>query len=150
MTRALRTEHPVSAGGVVCREGEDGLDVVLCGRTSPAIWALPKGTPEPGETREQTAVREVTEETGLEVGADRLIDSIEYWFVRDGVCYHKTVHYYLMRATGGSTSRHDHEFDEVRWFAAQDAIKTMTYENEVRVVEQGLSLATKKGSSSRK
>ena len=144
MTRKRRVEHPVSAGGLVYRQGDDGFEVVLCGRTSPLIWALPKGTPDPGETHEETALREVTEETGLEVARERFIDSIDYWFVRstDGVRCHKTVYYYLMTAKGGDTARHDHEFDEVRWFPCRDAMKSMTYENEVRVVEKGLSLAS--------
>ena len=132
-----------SAGGVVYRVGESGVEVVLCGRSSPRVWALPKGTPEQGETREQTALREVSEETGLEVATEGSIGDIDYWFVRDGARCHKTVHYYLMSASGGDIARHDHEFDEVRWFAAKEALRAMTYENEVRVVEKGISMASR-------
>ena len=84
------------------------IEVVLCGRASPKLWALPKGTPDPGETHEQTAVREVTEETGLRVEPEGLIDTVQYWFVRgdDGVLYHKTVYFYLMAPTGGDLSEH--------------------------------------------
>ena len=123
---------------------DDGADVVLCGRNSPLIWALPKGTPEPGETREQTAAREVTEETGLEVRLDRFIDTIEYWFVRstDGVRCYKTVYYYLMSPVGGDFARHDHEFDQVGWFPAEQAIETMTYGNEAELVKKGISVAS--------
>ena len=144
MGRRQRVEKLVSAGGVVCRNGEVGIEVLLCGRNSPPIWALPKGTPEPGETREQVALREVSEETGLEVQAETFIDSIDYWFVRppDGVRCHKTVFYYLMSATGGDISQHDQEFDYVRWFSAGEALNVMTYGNEVKVVEKGLSLAS--------
>ena len=144
MSRRQRVEKLVSAGGVVFRDGEGGIQVVLCGRDSPPIWALPKGTPEPGETREQVALREVSEETGLEVQAESFIDSIDYWFVRppDGVRCHKTVFYYLMSAKGGDISQHDREFDHVRWFPAGEALKVMTYGNEVKVVEKGLSMAS--------
>ena len=131
-----------SSGGVVYRMGELGAGVVLCGRRSPAIWALPKGTPDAGETREETAIREVVEETGLQVEREVYIGSIDYWFVRDRDRCHKTVHYYLMRPTGGHESLHDHEFDEVRWFPARQALEALTYENEVRVVEKGLALAS--------
>ena len=131
-----------SCGGVVYRMGDSGTEVVLCGRRSPPLWALPKGTPDAGETREETAIREVVEETGLQVDCEDYIGSIDYWFVRDRSRCHKTVHYYLMRPTGGDESLHDHEFDEVRWFPAGQALETLTYENEVRVVEKGLALVS--------
>ena len=53
----------------------------------------------------------------------------------------KTVHYYLMNAIGGDLSKHDHEFDEVGWFSVDDAINLLSYENEVKIVEQGIALA---------
>ena len=137
-------EELVSAGGVVFRNDGAGPEVVLCGKWMPRqLWALPKGTPEHGETREQTALREVTEETGLQVRTQCFIDSIQYWFVRsnDGVRCHKTVLYYLMDSVGGDTSLHDNEFDEVRWFSVEDALKTMSYGNEAEVVKKGLSMA---------
>ena len=142
--RRRRVDHLVSAGGVVFRNGQNGPEVLLCGRNLPVLWALPKGGPDSGETREQTAIREVNEETGLEVKLEEFIDSIDYWFVRpcDGVRCHKTVFYYLMSVTGGDISRHDREFDEVRWFAPGEALKIMTYENEVKVVEKGLPMAS--------
>ena len=147
MRRKQRVEYPVSAGGVVYRTDGDEVEVAICGRSSPRIWGLPKGTPDPGETREQTALREVTEETGLQVEIEAFIDSIDYWFVRpsDGVRYHKTVFYYLMPTTGGDVSLHDHEFDEVRWFPRDEAFEKLTYENEVRIVEKGVSMVSGKG-----
>ena len=133
----------MSAGGVVLRAGENSGEVVLCGRSQPPIWSLPKGTPELGETRVQTAIREVVEETGLKVKIECFIDSIEYWFVRptDGVRCHKPVLFYLMSPTGGDTSRHDHEFDDVRWFPVPEALRTLTYGDEAKIVEKGLSMA---------
>ena len=147
MGRKRRIERPVSTGGVVYREGEGTIEVVLCGRASPKLWALPKGTPDPGETHEQTAVREVTEETGLRVEPEGLIDTVQYWFVRgdDGVLYHKTVYFYLMAPTGGDLSEHDHEFDYVRWFPSSEALSVASYENEAKIVEKGLSMVAQKG-----
>jgi len=102
---------------------------------------LPKGTAEAGETREQTALREVSEETGLEVVIRKYIGDIEYsFFLSGGERCHKTVYYYLMTHTGGDMSRHDSEFDDVQWFPAPNALETMTHQNEVRVVEKGLSM----------
>ena len=134
----------VSAGGVVYRVGDVGIEVVLCGRVSPPIWALPKGTPWPGESHEETAVREVCEETGLSVKVVGFVGQTEYWFsdpIDEALC-HKTVHFYLMSVVGGDTKLHDHEFDEVKWFLAVAAMRTLTYENEVAIVEKCLPLAS--------
>ena len=145
MKRRQRVEHPVSAGGVVHRIRDGEVEVVICGRSSPRIWALPKGTPDSGETHLQTALREVMEETGLVVEGDELIDTIDYWFVRSGdrVRCHKTVYYYLMSATGGDVSLHDQEFDEARWLLAEEALTTLTYPNEVGIVQKGLAMVSK-------
>ena len=95
-----------SMGGVVARVSGDDVEIVICGfdaQPGHVIWGLPKGTPEDGETQEQTALREVSEETGLRVGIEQFIDSIEYCFERygDGAPCHKVVHFYLMSASGG-------------------------------------------------
>ena len=139
-------EQLVAAGGIVYRNNVSGPEIVLCGRDVANLWVLPKGTPEIGETREQTAVREVNEETGLEVKTQCFVDSIQYWFVgsSDGARFHKTVLFYLMGPIGGDMSLHDHEFDVVQWFSVEDALKTMSYGNEAKVVEKGLSMAVRR------
>ncbi len=141
--RKRQTVELMSAGGLVYRtDGESGIEVVICGREYPAVRGLPKGTPDPGEAKEQTALREVREETGLDVLIEGYIDSIRYWFVRasDGARCHKVVHYYLMRPVGGDLSRHDHEFDFVEWASSTEACRTLTYENEVEIVQKGASM----------
>ena len=65
-----KVETLVSAGGVVYRQVDGQIDTVLCGRSIPVHWSLAKGTPDEGETLEETALREVREETGLEVTLD--------------------------------------------------------------------------------
>jgi 8-oxo-dGTP pyrophosphatase MutT (NUDIX family) len=133
-------EKAVSAGGIVCRAGAEGLEIVICGRDSDGVWGLPKGTPNPGETLEETAVREVGEETGLEVTVLDKLGSMEYWFSRDGVRYHKWVHHYVMAATGGDTSLHDHEYDRVEWRPVEDAMKTLTFKNEIEMVAKARTM----------
>jgi ADP-ribose pyrophosphatase YjhB (NUDIX family) len=71
MTVNGKITNLVSSGGVVYRRGQAGsLEVALCGRLQSRTWSLPKGTPEEGETIQQTALREVQEETGLEVSIE--------------------------------------------------------------------------------
>ena len=94
----------------------------------------------------QTALREVHEETGLEVKIQAFIGNIDYWFFdsADNTRYHKTVYFYLMSAIGGDVTFHDHEFDIVTWCPADEALNSLSYENEIRIVKNGLSLASKK------
>lgn len=144
-SRAWKVEGLVSAGGVVLRNGPRSVEVVLCGRTEPQRWSLPKGTPDVGETLEETAIREVQEETGLTVSIAAPLGNITYWFVRpeDSCRCHKTVHFYLMAPQGGGLDRHDPEFDVVRWFGAEEALKVITYPNEGKVLERALTLVVK-------
>lgn len=114
--------------------------MVLCGRAQPRLWSLPKGTPSGAESLEETALREVTEETGLEVKIREKLGSISYSFLRPGdrVRCSKTVHFYLMSPTGGSMDLHDGEFDEVRWFEVGEALRLMTHPNEAHMAELAL------------
>jgi 8-oxo-dGTP pyrophosphatase MutT (NUDIX family) len=132
----------VSAGGVVARTSHDGVpQVVLCGRRAEKLWGLPKGTPDDGEGLEETALREVREETGLLVEAVEKLGTIDYWFVMRGFRIHKLVHHWLMRPVGGDVADHDHEYDDVDWFPIDVALDRITYDNERKVlVEAGKRL----------
>ena len=101
---------------------------------SAITWTLPKGTPNPGETTDETALREVAEETGLEVRIVDRLPSIEYTFVQSGTRIHKTVHYFLMEPIGGDLAAHDHEFERVRWISFAEAPTLLTFETERALV----------------
>ncbi|MCC6175896.1 MAG: NUDIX hydrolase [Chloroflexi bacterium] len=126
----MKTVRDVSAGGVAYRRGPTGIEVALVGRRDPERWVLPKGTPAPGETREQTAVREVSEESGLEVRLICPLLDIDYWFVLHGARHFKTVHFYLMEAIGGDVSLHDYEYDVAAWFHIEEAARKLSFANE--------------------
>ncbi|HUE76089.1 MAG TPA: NUDIX hydrolase [Chloroflexota bacterium] len=134
----LRTATATSAGGVVYRYVDQRPEFVLCGRRDTGAWGLPKGTPAAGETLEQTAVREAQEESGLRVRVVCPLHSIDYWFVVRGTRFHKTVHFYLMEAVGGDVSLHDHEYDDVQWFPAEEAPERLTYPNEIDITRRAL------------
>lgn len=133
----LRNATATSAGGIVILY-QEGIPHLVVGsrRREPdgVTWTLPKGTPQIGETVEQTALREVAEETGLEVRITEPLESIEYWFVQRGTRIHKTVHYFLMEPIGGDLGRHDHEFEQVRWLAVREAPDLLTFETERALV----------------
>ncbi|MEZ4501485.1 MAG: NUDIX hydrolase [Dehalococcoidia bacterium] len=142
MTREAPVERAVSAGGVVYRLAADRVEVVLVARPHTNLWALPKGTPEPGESIEETARREVGEETGLEVAIVEPVIDIAYSFPRPrgGGRVDKVVHHFLMTAEGGDVADHDHEYDLVAWYGVDEALRLMTYDNERSVVEQAARL----------
>jgi len=108
------------------------------------FWSFPCGFMEIDETTEQAALRETREETGLQVEIERPIRSIAYFFVRGRTRFHKTVHFYLMRATGGDLDQHDHEFDEVRWTDLEEALRLVTHATERNVLESATELLTER------
>lgn len=126
-----------SAGGIVIRY-LDSVPHFVVGRRrrerDVQTWTLPKGTPETGETLEETALREVREETGLQVKITSPLDSIHYTFVQRGTRIHKTVHYFLMEPVGGDMQDHDHEFEEVRWISFDEAPGLLSFETERALV----------------
>jgi ADP-ribose pyrophosphatase YjhB (NUDIX family) len=139
-----------SYGGVVVRTETPQTEVALIKprreeaegragqRPKEEVWALPKGGKDEEETPEVAALREVREETGLEAEIIAALEPITYWFVwaPERVRYKKTVHFFLMRATGGDISNHDNEVEEVRFFPLDEAADQVTYASERKLIEQ--------------
>lgn len=136
----------VSAGGLVIR-AVGGQPEIVVGRRKRErdgyVWSLPKGTPEDGETREETALREVREESGLEVRILSYFDAISYSFVRTGERIEKTVHYYIMEAIGGSFEQYDKEFDELRWVRMDEAVRLLDFQTESGLVQRAYDAITR-------
>ena len=131
-----RSPTETSFGGVAIR-GEDVLVITPAGRRR--IIALPKGGPHAGETGEQTAEREVREETGINVEVREPLGDVSYWYRRDGRRIRKTVHFYLCEFVSGSTADHDHEVDDARWIPLQEALTALTYPGERELIERALT-----------
>jgi 8-oxo-dGTP pyrophosphatase MutT (NUDIX family) len=139
----LRTATATSAGGIVVRYEAGRPQLVIGSRKRDRdgrTWTLPKGTPERDESTEETALREVGEETGLIVRITGPLRDIDYRFVQSGTRIHKTVHYYMMEPVGGDLARHDHEFDQVRWIDFDDAASVLTFETERALVADAAAL----------
>ncbi|OBH03671.1 DNA mismatch repair protein MutT [Mycobacterium sp. E2699] len=145
----LKTVHETSAGGLVI----DGIDgprdeqvAALIGRVDRRgrmLWSLPKGHIEVGETAEQTAIREVAEETGIRGSVLAALGRIDYWFVTDGRRVHKTVHHYLMRFSGGELSDEDLEVAEVAWVPIHELPSRLAYADERRLAQVAHELIDK-------
>lgn len=135
----LRTVRETSAGGLVISDLElpiDDLCAALIGRVDRRgrmMWSLPKGHIETGETAEQTAIREVEEETGIQGTVVAPLGKIDYWFVSEGRRIHKTVHHYLLRCVGGELSDEDYEVSEVAWVPLHELPRRLTYSDERRL-----------------
>jgi len=126
------TQPTASSGAVVVGPGDR---ILLLRRTDEDIWCLPKGTVEPGESLEETAVREVREETGLRVRLLRPLHKVRYSFFwpPGGVNYDKTVAYFLAEPIGGRLEP-EPGFDEARWVTRDEAMRLLHWKNDKEVV----------------
>jgi 8-oxo-dGTP diphosphatase len=119
-----------AAGGAVWRRADDGsVEVVVVHRPRYDDWSLPKGKLDAGEHALSAAVREVCEETGLEVLAGRRSVRTRYP-VPEG---DKRVDYWVMKAVGGRFEP-NHEVDEVRWLQVGEAAELCSHEPDREVL----------------
>jgi 8-oxo-dGTP pyrophosphatase MutT (NUDIX family) len=141
---ASSTKTEISAGGVVYRRIEGRIEVILASRRTrrgDIAWGLAKGGIEPDETIEEAAVREVREETGLEARIERSLGETRYIYVWEDVRIRKTVHFFLMEATGeGDVNDRDDEMEDVRWFPLDRALKRAAYRGEREVLGRAASV----------
>jgi len=135
-----------SAGGIVVKTGAGQALLILIveryrdlePQWQPVLRQLPKGGCRPGESLEETALREVLEETGYE--AQILVKGGEaHWsYERGDIRWDETVHYYLMRPIDPDAAphslSHDDEFDAVRWVPVTEAARTVSYPEERRIL----------------
>ncbi len=104
----------MSTKGSSCVIINNKEEVLLVLREDFRIWALPGGGLEPNETWEQAAVRETLEETGYEIKILRYVG--EYWRPQMSEGQGDLKRVFLAKVTGGSSSQHDDEEIDVRWF----------------------------------
>ena len=95
---------------------------------------------EAGETAEQAAVREVEEETGIIGCVVAPLGTIDFWFVAEDRRVHKTVHHFLLRATGGELSDEDIEVSEVAWVPLAELESRLAYADERRLIRRAAEL----------
>lgn len=138
--RPASLKKQTSAGGVIFKKNEHGLQIILVSVRNGQVWCLPKGLVDKGETAEETALREVKEETGL---TGRIIDTlgdINYWYYikEENTKCRKTVHFYLMEYVSGDTADHDFEVDEAVWFLPETALEKVSFKGDMNMIERAV------------
>ncbi len=128
-----------SAGGVVIREVEAETEVALVSPRE-GVYALPKGHPDPGESLEQAATREVREETGLAAEPVERLGEVSYWYWFGGERVLKTVTFFLFRFRSGSVADHDDEVVWAGWVPLAEAVEQLSYEGEREMATKALAL----------
>lgn len=137
----MRTVDETSAGGLVLDTSHSQAAVIgRLDRKNTLLWSLPKGHIEPGETPEQTACREVEEETGVASRVLRPLGSIDYWFVAEGRRIHKTVHHFVLEWISGELSDADVEVTEVAWIALDELTTRLAYPDERTLVAKAIDM----------
>ena len=144
-------QREISAGGVVLRRRAGNWSIAViepqreafAGRKEKMLLALPKGLVDPGETAEQTALREVQEETGLTAAMIAKLADIKYVYVRswgDKQRVFKIVSFYLLRHKSGRINDVSPamrvEVKRARWLALDQAAKKLSYRGEREVVQK--------------
>jgi 8-oxo-dGTP pyrophosphatase MutT (NUDIX family) len=136
-------EREFSAGGVLVKtiRGRRMVAAIRPGGRPAGVWALPKGNIDPGERPDETAVREVFEETGVHGHLVEKLGDVKYTYTRHGgVRVFKIVSFYLLRPglgrIGDIEERMRIEVDEARWLPLDEAPKLLAYGGERAMVQK--------------
>ena len=133
-----------SAGGVLVRrlQGRWVLAAIRPAGKKPGTWALPKGRIDDGERGEETALREVAEETGAHGRSLGKLGDVRYWFNWEGERVFKVVSFFLIRYEAGRLgdipAEHRHEVAEAKWLPLDDAPTLLSYGGERAMARKAL------------
>jgi 8-oxo-dGTP pyrophosphatase MutT (NUDIX family) len=119
-----------SAGGVVCKKENNELFILVSQHSQHHGWVFPKGLIGDhieGENKEETALREVKEETGANGKIIRALNPVTYWYVFEKEKIRKTVYYFLMEYVDGDIAKHDQEMENVEWLPKVKVEERLTY-----------------------
>lgn len=132
-----------SAGGVVFKvpptgSGNKNIEILVAQHSQHHGWVFPKGfigdkEEFKGQSKEETALREVEEETGVIGKILEPVTPITYWYVMDSVKRRKTVYYYIMQEVGGDITKHDWEMENVEWLPIDKVEERLTYDSDKTV-----------------
>ena len=132
-----------SAGGIVYKKENNKVFILVSQHSGHHGWVFPKGLigdHVEGEEKEETALREVEEETGAKGKIVKMLTPVTYWFVFEREKVRKTVYYYLMEYIGGDIAKHDHEMENVEWLAKEKVEERLTYKSDKEVWNEAKEL----------
>jgi 8-oxo-dGTP diphosphatase len=132
-----------SAGGIVYKNQKDNILILVSQHSQHHGWVFPKGLigdHVKSEQKEDTAVREVKEETGAKGKIIRPLTPVEYWYVFKGEKIHKTVYYFLMEYINGDITKHDFEMENVEWLPESEVENRLTYLSDKKVWQEAKKL----------
>lgn len=142
----IKAVREFTAGGMVFRRtGGAQVDILMI-QDRKGRWTIPKGHVEKGESFEETAVRELGEETGLTnvVIRDKL-DKIFFFYRREGNLIYMTTHIFLMEALGDTDALVPEDSEgivDVKWFDKDEALRIIEYKDTERLFKLGLEKLT--------
>jgi len=129
-----------SSGGLVVRKNDSQWQVLLVKKNDSGLWTLPKGHKEKGEREEETACREVEEETGYKVKLGPRVGEISFSYVRNYQPFREIASFFLMEVAGEGEKEEEGEIAEVKWFPISEALRVLNYDNERSLVGKALEL----------
>ncbi len=130
--------HERSCGAIVFRNIE-GQDHVLLVQHRPGHWSFPKGHVENGETAQETAIREVLEETGIHVAITSDFARSSSYVPRPGIT--KTVTFFLGDYLSGTPVPQLSEVKEARWMEIEEAKKYLVFDRDLLIFDEAIECA---------
>lgn len=138
----IKAVREYTAGGVVFRRSGESIEILMI-QDRLGRWTIPKGHVEEGESLEQTALREVAEETGLtRLRLGDKLEKLHFFYRKEGKLIFMTTHVFLMEALGDTDSltRGDSEgIVDVKWFDQKRALGLIEYRDTERLFRLALS-----------
>lgn len=123
-----------SCGAIVYRKYHGNTEILLIKHVNSGHWSFPKGHVEGDETEVETAIREIKEETGIDVIIDQTFREIVTYSPRKDT--HKQVVYFLGKAKNTDFVPQEEEISEIRWVEIGRATSVLAYENDRTIVNK--------------
>jgi 8-oxo-dGTP pyrophosphatase MutT (NUDIX family) len=125
-----------SAGGIVVKKENSQTLILVSQHSQHHGWVFPKGLIGDhikDEAKEDTAIREVEEETGAIGKIIKTLTPVEFYYDFEGEKIKKTVYYFLMEYVGGDITKHDFEMENVQWLPKNEVADRLTYDSDKKV-----------------